>query len=80
MFRLFALCVGNEYMMACFLFYGYQLVTRFLFASVAGHSSLSLQDIFIKYGFILAIVNGAKEVKLNSIRTIADTSRSGAAL
>lgn len=53
-------CPRNSYIEACYLFYAYQLCTRFIFASVAGHSSISLQDIFVKYGLILAITNGAR--------------------
>lgn len=64
-FKSFPSCVGNEYMSACYLFYAYNLLSRFVFASVAGHSSVSLQDIFIKYGFVLAIANGARFTRLS---------------
>ncbi len=63
--KFFPLCIGNEFMTACYLFYAYNLFARFVFATVAGHSSISLQDIFIKYGFILAIANGAKFASQN---------------
>ena len=53
-------CPGNSFVEACYLFYALQLCSRFLFASVAGHSSISLQDVFVKYGLVLAITNGAR--------------------
>ena len=58
--RAYQYCPRGSYIEACWLFYAYQLCSRFLFASVAGHSAISLQDIFVKYGLALAITNGVR--------------------
>ena len=50
--------VAGEYLPACVLFFSYALLESLVFSWVAGHASVSTYETWLRYGMLLALVNG----------------------